>query len=63
MYATLLGILATPLAPGVLAWWLQPPAPPRPPATPPADAGGPCRQPPTRAMPILPLPERHGEAP
>ena len=35
MYATLAGILATPLALGVLAWWLhQPPAPPRPPATP-----------------------------
>ena len=35
MYDTLAGILATPLALGVLAWWLhQPPAPPRPPATP-----------------------------
>jgi hypothetical protein len=35
MYATLAGILATPLALGVLAWWLhQPPLPPRPPATP-----------------------------
>jgi hypothetical protein len=35
MYGTLLGILATPLALGALAWWLhQPPAPPRPPATP-----------------------------
>jgi hypothetical protein len=34
MYATLAGILATPLALGALAWWLhQPPAPPRPPAT------------------------------
>ena len=33
MYATLLGILATPAALGALAWWLhQPPAPPRPPA-------------------------------
>jgi hypothetical protein len=35
MYATLAGILTTPLALGALAWWLhQPPAPPRPPATP-----------------------------
>jgi hypothetical protein len=35
MYATLAGILATPLALRALAWWLhQPPAPPRPPATP-----------------------------
>jgi hypothetical protein len=35
MYATLAGILATPLALGVLAWWLhQPPTLPRPPATP-----------------------------
>jgi hypothetical protein len=35
MYATLAGILATPLALGALAWWLhQPPAPARPPATP-----------------------------
>jgi hypothetical protein len=35
MYATLAGILATPLALGAVAWWLhQPPAPPRAPATP-----------------------------
>jgi hypothetical protein len=35
MYATLAGILATPVVLGVLAWWLhQPPATPRPPATP-----------------------------
>jgi hypothetical protein len=34
MYATLAGILTTPLALGLLAWWLhQPPGPPRPPAT------------------------------
>ena len=34
IYATLAGILATPLALGVLAWWLhQPPRAPRPPAT------------------------------
>jgi hypothetical protein len=33
MYATLAGILATPAALGVLAWWLhQPPAPPSTPA-------------------------------
>ena len=35
MYATLAGILTTPVALGLLAWWLhQPPAAPRPPATP-----------------------------
>jgi hypothetical protein len=35
MYATLAGILATPVALGLLAWWLhQPPASPRRPATP-----------------------------
>jgi hypothetical protein len=35
MYAILAGILTTPVALGVLAWWLhQPPATPRPPATP-----------------------------
>jgi hypothetical protein len=35
MYATLAGLLATPLALGALAWWLhQPPTLPRPPATP-----------------------------
>jgi hypothetical protein len=34
MYATLAGILISPLALGALAWWLhQPPAPPRPSAT------------------------------
>jgi hypothetical protein len=63
MYATLAGILATPVALGTLAWWLhQPPHAPRPPATP---AG---RRP--RALPpaqhpgalMLPLPE-HREAP
>jgi hypothetical protein len=58
MYATLAGILATPLALGALAWWLhQPPAPPRPPATlaprrhlalPPAAHSG---------LPMLPPPE------
>jgi len=35
MYATLAGILATPVTLGALAWWLhRPPARPRPPATP-----------------------------
>jgi hypothetical protein len=60
MYATLAGILATPVTLGVLAWWLhQPPHAPRPPATPrgrrvlppAAHPGG----------PMLPPPE-HGEA-
>ena len=64
MYATLAGILATPLALGALAWWLhQPPAPPRPPATP---AGPGQRALPPAAhpdLPMLPPPEHHGEAP
>jgi hypothetical protein len=59
MYATLAGILATPLGLGVLAWWLhQPPAPPRPPATP-APLGRralpPAEHP---GVPMLPPPER-----
>ena len=64
MYATLAGVLATPLALGALAWWLhQPPAPPRPPATraprgrrslPPAERPG---------TPMLPPPEHDREAP
>jgi hypothetical protein len=63
MYATLAGILATPLALGALAWWLhQPPAPPRPPATP-AGPGrralAPAEYP---AVPMLPPPEHHREA-
>jgi hypothetical protein len=63
MYATLAGILATPLALGTLAWWLhQPPAMPRPPATP-APRGRralpPAADP---GVPMLPPPE-HGEAP
>ena len=63
MYATLSGILATPLALGALAWWLhQPPAPPRPPATP---AGRDWRALPPAAHPDLPMlpPPEHGEAP
>jgi hypothetical protein len=64
MYATLAGILATPVALGVLAWWLhRPPPVPRPPATP--------ARPGRRALPpldhpavsILPPPEHHREAP
>jgi hypothetical protein len=63
MYATLAGILATPVALAVLAWWLhQPPAPPRPPATP-ARTGRralpPAEHP---SVPMLPPPE-HREAP
>jgi hypothetical protein len=64
MYATLAGILATPVALGVLAWWLhQPPGPPRPPATP-ARPGR--RAPPPvehPGVPVLPPPpEHHWEA-
>jgi hypothetical protein len=62
MYATLVGILATPLALGVLAWWLhQPPASPRRPATPARRAWRalpPVERP---GVPMLPPPE-HGEA-
>ena len=58
IYATLAGILATPVVFGALAWWLhQPPAPPRPPATP----AGPGRRtllPAERpGVPMLPPPE------
>jgi hypothetical protein len=63
MYATLAGILATPLALGALAWWLhQPPAPPRPPATPAPQAR---RSLPPAAHPSAPmlLPPEPGEAP
>jgi hypothetical protein len=63
MYATLAGILATPLALGVLAWWLhQPPRPPRPPATP---APRSRRALPPAAHPSAPvlLPPEPGEAP
>jgi hypothetical protein len=64
MYATLAGILLTPLALGALAWWLhQPPAPPRPPATP--ASRGRWELPPTArpGMPMLPPPKHHWEAP
>jgi hypothetical protein len=64
MYATLAGILATPLGLGALAWWLhQPPAPPRPPASPAPRAG---RLRPPAAHPdvaMLPPPEHDREAP
>ena len=63
MYGTLLGILATPLALGALAWWLhRPPAPPRP-ATP-ASRGRRALPPAAHSgLPMLPPPERDGEAP
>jgi hypothetical protein len=64
MYATLAGILVTPLALGLLAWWLhQPPAPPRQPATPPRQGRRvlpPAEHP---SMPMLPPPEHRWEAP
>jgi hypothetical protein len=63
MYATLAGILATPLSLGVLAWWLhQPPASPRPPATP---ASRHRRSLPPAAHPAVPMlpPAEHEEAP
>jgi hypothetical protein len=64
MYATLLGILATPLALGALAWWLhQPPTPPKPPATPAGRrrrALSPAAHPGLR---MLPPPEHDGEGP
>jgi hypothetical protein len=51
MYATLAGILATPLALGALAWWRlhQPPRAPRPPATPARRRRRALLRPPTRA--------------
>jgi hypothetical protein len=62
IYATLLGILATPLALGALAWWLhQPPAPPRP-ATPTSRGRRALPPAPDPDLPMLPPPE-HGEAP
>jgi hypothetical protein len=63
MYATLAGVLVTPLVLGALAWWLlQPPAPPRSPATP-APGGRRSLPPPVthQDVPLLPPPE-HGEA-
>jgi hypothetical protein len=64
MYATLAGILATPVALGVLAWWLhQPPAPPRPPATPARQGQRALPLAKHRAVPMLPPPEHYWEAP
>jgi hypothetical protein len=63
MYATLAGILATPVALGVLAWWLhQPPAPPTLPATP-AHRRRRALLPPASHpdQPILPPPEHDQE--
>jgi hypothetical protein len=64
MYATLAGILATPLALGALAWWLhQPPASPRPPATP-APRGRRALPPGEHSgLPMLTPPPEHREAP
>jgi hypothetical protein len=64
MYGSLAGILAAPLALGALAWWLhQPPASPRPPATP----AGPGRRalPPAAhpGVPMLSPPDHDWEAP
>jgi hypothetical protein len=63
MYTTLLGILATPVVLGLLAWWLhQPPAAPRPPATP-ARTGRRALPPPEHLRtPMLPPPPEHREA-
>jgi hypothetical protein len=64
MYATLLGILAIPLALGALAWWLhQPPAPPRPPATPARPGRRPLPPADYPGLPMLLPPEHDWEAP
>jgi hypothetical protein len=64
IYAALAGILAIPLALGVLAWWLhQPPRASRPPATP-APRGRQSMPPAALpGVPMLPPPEHDGEAP
>ena len=63
MYATLAGILTTPVALGLLAWWLhQPPATPRQPATP-ARPGRRVLPPAGHPnMPMLPSPEHDRRA-
>jgi hypothetical protein len=64
MYAILAGILAIPLALGVLAWLLhQPPAPLRPPATPAHRARRTLPLAEHPGVPMLPLPEHDREAP
>jgi hypothetical protein len=64
MYATLAGILATPVALGVLAWWLhQPPAAPRPPATPARPGRRPLPPADHPGLPMLLPPEHDWEAP
>jgi hypothetical protein len=64
MYATLAGILAIPLALGVLAWWLhQPPRAPRLPATPAPRARRSLPPAAHPAVPMLPPPEHDWEAP
>jgi hypothetical protein len=58
MYATLAGILATPVPLGALAWWLhQPPARPRPPATPARRVRRSLLAAQRPAVPMLPPPE------
>ena len=64
MYATLAGILLTPMALGALAWWLhQPPTPPRPPATPAARGRRPLPPGEHPGLPILLPPEHDRGAP
>jgi hypothetical protein len=64
MYATLAGILATPAALAVLAWWLhQPPTPPRPPATAPGSAQRAVPPAGHRGAPMLPPREHDWEVP
>jgi hypothetical protein len=64
MYATLAGILATPLALGALAWWLhQPPAPPRPPGTPAPRGRGSLPPVGHPGLSMLLPPEHDGDAP
>jgi hypothetical protein len=64
MYATLAGILATPAALAVLAWWLhQPPTPPRPPATAPGSGQRAVPSAGHRGAPMLPPREHDWEAP
>jgi hypothetical protein len=64
MYATLAGILATPAALAVLAWWLhQPPSPPRPPATAPGSVQRVVPPAGHRGAPMLPPREHDWEAP